>query len=115
MITLRIIGIIAGLTNGLFSSGAGMIILPTLISVFNMDDSKSRGTTIMSVLFLSIISSIFYFKNISDLKTMWYVSVGGIVGGIFGASLVKYIPSKLLKIILGLFLVFSGLKMIFFN
>ncbi|MBQ7667841.1 MAG: sulfite exporter TauE/SafE family protein [Clostridia bacterium] len=111
---LSFVGIVAGFVNGLFGSGAGMIILPTLISVFNMDDVKSRGTTIMSVLFLSIISSIFYFKSVGSLQIMWYVSVGGIVGGIIGAKLVKYIPRGILKISLSLFLIFSGIRILFY-
>ncbi len=114
MVTLGLIGIIAGFVNGFFGSGAGMIILPTLISVFDMNDVKSRGTTIMSVLFLSIISSIFYFKSVSSLEIMWYAGVGGIVGGIIGAKLVKYIPPNVLKILLSGFLFFSGIRMLFF-
>lgn len=111
--SIKIIGMIAGAINGLFGSGAGMIILPALSSIVEMEDKKSRGTTIVSILFLTIISSIFYFKNVTDLQLVWYVSVGGVLGGIIGAKLINYIPAKYLKMILGIFMVATGVKMLF--
>jgi len=111
-LSIELVGIIAGAINGLFGSGAGMIILPALCSIFDMEDKKSRGTTIVSILFLTIISSIFYFKNMPDVKFVWYVCVGGIVGGIIGAKLIDYIPAKYLKILLGIFMIATGIKML---
>ena len=110
--SIELVGIIAGAINGLFGSGAGMIILPALCSIFDMEDKKSRGTTITSILFLTIISSIFYVENMPDIKFVWYVTVGGVVGGIIGAKLINYIPTKYLKILLGIFMIGTGIKML---
>ena len=110
--SIELVGIIAGAVNGLFGSGAGMIVLPALCSIFDMEDKKSRGTTITSILFLTIISSIFYVENMPDIKFVWYVTVGGVVGGIIGAKLINYIPTKYLKILLGIFMIGTGIKML---
>ena len=107
-----LIGVLAGAINGLFGSGAGMIILPALTS--NFDEIKSRGTTLMSVLFLSIISSIFYVKNLSaqiELQTIWYIVAGGIIGGAIGAKSINKIPIRYLQIALAMFMIFTGIKM----
>ena len=61
-----LIGTIAGIINGLFGTGSGMIILPALVGC--IDEIKARGATLMSVLFLSIISSIFYIKNLNKRR-----------------------------------------------
>ena len=108
-----IIGILAGIINGLFGSGSGMIILPALAS--SIDEIKARGTTLMSVLFLSIISSIFYIKNLSiqiELKTIWYVIAGGVIGGMLGAKLIQKIPIKYLQILLAIFMIGTGIRML---
>ena len=108
-----LIGTLAGIINGLFGSGAGMIILPALSS--NLDEIKSRGTTLMSVLFLSIISSIFYAQNLNtqiDLISIWYVIAGGIIGGAFGAKIIHKIPTKYLQILLAIFMVGTGIRML---
>lgn len=109
---IAIIGILAGIINGLFGSGSGMIILPALAG--NIDEIKARGTTLMSVLFLSIISSIFYIKNLNiqiDLKTIWYVVSGGIIGGVLGAKLINKIPIKYLQLLLAIFMIYTGIRM----
>ena len=111
---IALIGIIAGIINGLFGSGSGMIILPTLLST--LDEVKARGTTIMSVLFLSIISSIFYFKNINngvELIAIWYVVAGGIIGGTLGSKIIHKIPIKYLQMLLAIFMIYTGMRMIF--
>jgi uncharacterized membrane protein YfcA len=107
------IGILAGVINGLFGSGSGMIILPALAN--SLDEIKSRGTTLMSVLFLSIISSIFYAQNLNtqiDLISTWYVIAGGIIGGAFGAKIIHKIPTKYLQILLAIFMVGTGIRML---
>jgi len=110
---IALIGILAGIVNGLFGSGSGMIILPTLMS--DLDEVKARGTTIMSVLFLSIISSIFYLKNVNnevELIAIWYVVAGGIIGGTIGSKIIHKIPVKYLQIILAVFMIYTGIRMI---
>ena len=111
-----LIGIAAGIINGLFGSGSGMIILPALVG--NTDEIKARGTTLVSVLFLSIISSIFYIKNLSvqiELQTIWYVVAGGIIGGALGAKLINKIPIKYLQILLAIFMIGTGIRMLMNN
>lgn len=109
---IAIIGIIAGSINGLFGSGAGMILLPVLNNIFNTDETKSHGTTLISVLFLSIISSAFYVKNIRDFNFVWVIIAGGILGGIIGAKVITHIPHKYLRVILGIFMIITGIKML---
>lgn len=107
-----VIGIIAGAVNGLFGSGAGMIVLPMLSSKLGMEEVEARGTTLMSVLFLSIISSIFYIKNIEDFNFLWFIIAGGILGGTIGAKVIVYAPKRYLQIGFGVFMIITGLKMI---
>lgn len=109
------IGIFAGVINGLFGSGSGMIILPALAKQDNIGEIKARGTTIMSVLFLSIISSIFYAKNVNsgiELITIWYVIAGGIIGGTIGSKLIHKMPIKYLQMLLAIFMIYTGIRMI---
>ena len=112
---ISIIGIVAGIINGLFGSGSGMIILPALLASDKFDEIKARGTTIMSVLFLSIISSIFYLKNPQnsiDLQSVWYVAAGGVIGGLGGAKLINIIPIKYIQILLSGFMIYTGIRML---
>ena len=107
------IGIIAGFINGLFGSGAGMIILPGLISLFNMDTKVARGTSLFILLIISCITTIFYVNNITDYKALWFIISGGILGGVIGARFANIVSERILKIILGSLMIISGIRMLF--
>ena len=58
------IGLITGLINGLFGSGGGTIIVPTMIFLLGIDDHKAHATAIAVILPLTIISTIIYYLSL---------------------------------------------------
>ena len=58
-----VIGIIAGLISGFFSTGGGLILVPAFIYFIKLDEKKARATSIACILPMVITSSIFYAKN----------------------------------------------------
>ena len=58
-----IIGLLAGIISGLFSTGGGMIVVPAFIYLLNMEDKKARGTSIFCILPMVVTSGIFYYKS----------------------------------------------------
>lgn len=109
-----IIGAFGGLLGGLFGSGSGLIILPSIIKFLKIDEYVARGTTLVTVLFIVISSSFFYYKNnYFDLELGIYTAIGGIIGGILGAKLTKNIPKFWLSIIFELFVIGVSFMMIF--
>ena len=58
-----VIGIIAGLISGFFSTGGGLILVPAFIYFIKLDEKKARATSIACILPMVIASSIFYAKN----------------------------------------------------
>ena len=78
-------------------------------------EQKARATSIMAILPMVIVSSIFYMKSdYINWSVALYCAAGGIIGGIICAKLLKKLPDKILKIIFILFLIYSSVKMIFF-
>jgi len=106
------IGLVAGFINGLFGTGAGMIILPGLISLFNMDSKVARGTTLFILVVISLVTSVFYVKNLTDYMALWYIISGGILGGVIGSKFSKIISGRVLKIILGIMMIVSGIRIL---
>ena len=112
-IIIIIIGLVSGITSGLFGSGGGMILVPSLISLIKLDEIKARATAITCILFMVITSSFFYFK--SDYIN-WSISIkcaiGGVIGGIIGARLLMKLSKKNLDLLLIIFLLYSSIRMI---
>lgn len=108
-----IIGLLAGIVSGLFSTGGGMIIVPSFIYLLNMEDKKARGTSIFCILPMVITSGFFYYKgNYIDWNISILCAIGGMIGGYFGAKLLKKIPIQYLKILFIIFLLYASYKMI---
>jgi uncharacterized membrane protein YfcA len=108
-----IIGIIAGIVSGLFSTGGGMILVPAFIYLLKIDDTKSRGTSVFCILPMVLASSIFYYKgNYIDWKIAVLCAIGGAIGGYIGAKLLKKLPEKILKITFTGFLIYVSVRMI---
>lgn len=109
-----LIGAIGGLLGGLFGSGSGLIILPSIVKFLKIDEYTARGTTLITVLFIVISSSFFYQKNnYFDLKLGTYTAIGGVIGGIIGAKLTKKIPKFWLSLIFEIFVIIISIMMIF--
>lgn len=107
------IGFCAGIISGLFSAGGGMIIVPALIHIFKIEDAKARATSVFAILPMVITSGIFYYKNnFVDWNLGIKCAIGGVIGGIIGAKLLKIVSTKTLKIAFVVFLVYTSFKMI---
>lgn len=113
MLKKVVIGILAGMVSGLFSTGGGMILVPAFIYLLNLEDTKARGTSVFCILPMVITSSFFYYKgNFIDWKIAVLCAIGGAIGGYFGAKLLKKLPEKVLKIAFTVFLIYASFKML---
>lgn len=113
MLKKILIGLLSGIISGLFSTGGGMILLPSLIYLLKQEETKARGTSIFCILPMVIVSSFFYYKsNYINLKISILCAVGGAIGGYIGAKLLKKIPTKILKILFAIFLIYASFKML---
>lgn len=107
------IGIVAGFINGFFASGGGMILVPSFIYLLSLNQKEARATSVFCILPMVIVSSFFYYKNnYIDWKLGIMCAIGGIVGGIIGAKLLKNVSDKILRIAFTIFLLYVSIKMI---
>lgn len=107
------IGMVTGFANGLFGSGGGTIVVPCMERIMNITAHKSHATAIAIILPLSILSMFIYFRSVDILWTeAILVSLGGAVGGLTGAKLLKKISGKWLHKIFGLFMLAAAVRMI---
>ena len=113
---IYIIGIIVGILNGLFASGAGQVFVFYLIFIKKMDTHLIRA---LSVSILSISSILSIFGYLSEVKIdIWKVIIlmsVAVISGIVGSKIMKKIPSNILNLISGLLIVGLTLYKVFFG
>lgn len=108
-------GLFAGLVNGLFGGGGGMIVVPCLKYLLKYETGAAHATAIAVILPLSVLSGIFYavFGNFQVDATV-FVTVGVIAGGIVGAVLLKKLSSAPITLIFSAVMAAAGIKLLFF-
>lgn len=113
MVKKVIIGIIAGIISGLFSTGGGMILVPAFIYLLKMNQKEARATSITCILPMVITSSFFYASNkFINWKIGCLCAIGGIIGGFLGSKFLNKVPDFILKITFIIFLLYIAIKMI---
>src|SRR5690554_3218522 len=109
-----IIGLISGFINGLFGSGGGTIIVPSLTFILGLPQHNAHATALIIILPLSILSSIIYFNSqLIDFPITLKISLGAIIGAYIGAKILNRIPNKWLRKIFGIFMVIAAIRMVF--
>lgn len=110
-----ITGGVAGLINGLFGGGGGMLVVPVLIYLLNVQVKNAHATAILIILPLSITSGLFYAAQGSiDINVAIPVGIGVVIGGVVGAVLLSKISSKIVAIIFSLVMAIAGIRLLAF-
>lgn len=110
---IALIGIIAGLISGMFSSGGGLILVPIFVYVLKLNEKQARATSLFCILPMVIMTAIVYSKsNLINWQIGIRCAIGGIVGGFIGGKLLNKIPVKYLKISFIVFLFYAGISIL---
>ncbi len=102
-------GCLAGTANGLFGAGGGLVLVPFFIRILHMDASLALPTSIGIILPLSIVSA-FTYKTGVEFQTLLPFLIGGLIGGAVGGYTFRYIPTLKLRRILGVLIIYSGVR-----
>ena len=108
-----IFALIVGFINGFFGGGGGLICVPTLERIYKLPTKKAHATTILIMLPLSIISSIIYIINNNfNFAVTLSITFGVLIGGFFGAILLKKIKGSAIRWIFIIILFSAGVRMV---
>ena len=104
-------GALAGLINGLFGAGGGMILVPLLSRWAGLEYKRSLATSVAVILPLSAASACVYiFSHGLDVLSAAPYALGGLLGGIVGGRVFKNVPVKWIRRIFALFVIYGGVK-----
>lgn len=101
----------AGLINGFFGGGGGMILVPMLTGKCGLDQRKAFATSVAVILPLCALSSaIYYFRDGLDLAQALPYLAGGLVGGFVGGRVFQKLSMVWLRRAFALLILYGGVK-----
>ena len=100
--------IFAGVVSGVFGGlgmGGGTLLIPILTIFLNFDQKLSQGINLISFLVMALFSMYIHYRNgYIVTKHIGWIIVSGMLFSVLGAFCMTILPSKVLKVVFGVFL-----------
>ncbi len=115
IVSLLIIGILAGVLSGLVGVGGGLVMIPLMILLLGYSQHEAQGTSlaVLAVPVTLLAAYNYYSEGYINWKFAAFIAVGFVVGGFFGSKLAISINQAMLKKIFGVILLIAAFKMFF--
>lgn len=106
-------GTAAGLVNGLFGGGGGMVLVPLLNGWCGLAGKQTFATCVAAILPLSAVSAAVYLlRQPFDWSAALPYLIGGLVGGLVGGRLFRCVSVTWLRGLFAAFLLYGGVRYI---
>ncbi len=104
-------GALAGLVNGFFGGGGGMVLVPLLTGRCGLSQRKAFATSVAVILPLCILSAgIYWLRGGLDLGTALPYLAGGLIGGVASGKLFGRVSAVWLRRLFALLLLYGGVR-----
>ncbi len=103
-----IAGASAGAVNGLFGAGGGMILVPLLTSLTDLQDDEIFPASVSIILPICIVS--LCFSGAPDFTAALPYLIGSVIGGLLAGFFGRNIPTLWLHRLLGALIIWGGVR-----
>ncbi|MEN0058683.1 MAG: sulfite exporter TauE/SafE family protein [Bdellovibrio sp.] len=103
----------AGFLGALLGIGGGIIIVPVLTLLYNVNIRYAIAASLISIVATSSGAAASYLRDsLTNLRLAVFLEVGTVSGAIVGFLIASYIKAQFLFLLFGVFLLFSALMML---
>lgn len=110
-----LIGLLAGVSSGLFGIGGGAVIVPALMLLLGFDQKLATGTSLGALLLpVGLPGALQYYQaDKLNIETAIPLALMLLIFALLGARLALGLPTKTVKRMYGIFLLLVGIRFIF--
>ena len=104
-------GLIAGLASALFGIGGGIVMVPGLNLFFGLSIHEAIASS-LTVIFPTAFAGAIFHKKFNNINTeaIKFLIPTSLIGAVLGAIVANSLPSTILKIIFGIFMILCSVK-----
>tara|TARA_R110001632_G_scaffold169803_6_gene288866 strand:- start:3073 stop:3465 length:393 start_codon:yes stop_codon:yes gene_type:complete len=117
IISLIIIGLIAGLLSGVMGVGGGVIMIPMMIFFLGFSQHEAQGTSlaVLAVPVTMLAAYTYYQGGHVNWRYAAVIAVFFVVGGYFGSKIAINVNQRTLKTVFAIILIVIAVKMLIEN
>jgi hypothetical protein len=109
---LIILSMIAGIIGSLFGLGGGIIVVPVLTILYDMDAKAAMAVSLVAIVAISAASSSAHIKNrAANIRIGLRLEVGAAAGAVIGAVIALHVQSWILAVCFASVLIYSAVYM----
>lgn len=106
------VGVVGGVINGLFGAGAGLLLVPLIKLVTQLDEKKVHATTLSCVMIMCVVNSIVFLVNKQiNFELVGWCLIGSLIGAVTGTVLLQKFKNKIISLIFSCMLIVAGVLM----
>lgn len=103
-------GIAAGAVNGMFGAGGGMVLVPLLTHLTDLEDREVFPASVCIILPLCLVSLVLTWQPEITWASVIPYLIGSAAGGVLAGLLGKRIPTLWLHRLLGGLIIWGGIR-----
>lgn len=106
-------GAAAGLVNGFFGAGGGMVLVPMLIGYAKLEDKKAFSSAIAIILPMCLVTiAVYWTQQIFPFSEAIPYLIGGLAGGLTGGLLFRRVSPQFLHKLFGIVILWGGIRLL---
>lgn len=108
-----VLGLLAGILSGFFGIGGGLVIVPTLMMIWQMQPQTATGTSLGALLLpVGILGAWQYYRNDHlDVRAAGFIAIGLLVGALLGATVALELPTRYIQRAFAAFLICAAIRL----
>lgn len=117
LIGLLLVGLAAGFMSSMVGIGGGIVIVPSLVFLFGMNQKMAQGTSLlMLALPVAAVGAYTYFRN-GNVNWQASLILAGtfMIGGYLGGRLANTLDTAIVKKVFAVFMIVMAVKYLFFD
>jgi len=108
-----VIGLLAGLSSGLFGVGGGFIMVPLFVYLMKLDQKRAHATSLAAVVPIAFVGALGYgTQGNVVISAAAFVLAGSIIGATYGARLLQTIALPRIQILFAAILIATAIRLV---
>jgi uncharacterized membrane protein YfcA len=107
------IGLVGGVLSGLLGIGGGVVLIPMMVFFLGIAQHTAQGISMLVIIPTALVALWHFHKDkLVDYRMAGMLALGAVSGALVTANFVQYIPGGDLKKLFGVFIIYTGIRMV---